>query len=164
MSKISGWNFSQNITSADNCKQKNEDLDTWYVGMNDFARIAGGQNSRSNILSPRAFLEFLAKIFTLGYVDFSKRSNEAGGNMMAHIKSSSYIKNNDGSEIMKFVMNNPEGERADLSKVEIEITLASALIMGFVKDIQSLYLHNLMVRLIVMKGSPLKEKMRVHYT
>ena len=24
MSKISGWNFSQNITSADNCKQKNE--------------------------------------------------------------------------------------------------------------------------------------------
>ncbi|EPR3761441.1 DNA-binding protein, partial [Escherichia coli] len=130
MSKISGWNFSQNITSADNCKQKNEDLDTWYVGMNDFARIAGGQNSRSNILSPRAFLEFLAKIFTLGYVDFSKRSNEAGRNMMAHIKSSSYIKNNDGSEIMKFVMNNPEGERADLSKVEIEITLASAFNNG----------------------------------
>ena len=130
MSKISGWNFSQNITSADNCKQKNEDLDTWYVGMNDFARIAGGQNSRSNILSPRAFLEFLAKIFTLGYVDFSKRSNEAGRNMMAHIKSSSYIKNNDGSEIMKFVMNNPEGERADLSKVEIEVTLASAFNNG----------------------------------
>ncbi|EGI8253726.1 TPA: DNA-binding protein [Escherichia coli] len=130
MSKISGWNFSQNITSADNCKQKNEDLDTWYVGMNDFARIAGGQNSRSNILFPRAFLEFLAKIFTLGYVDFSKRSNEAGRNMMAHIKSSSYIKNNDGSEIMKFVMNNPEGERADLSKVEIEITLASAFNNG----------------------------------
>ncbi|BEB75062.1 DNA-binding protein [Escherichia coli] len=123
-------NFSQNITSADNCKQKNEDLDTWYVGMNDFARIAGGQNSRSNILSPRAFLEFLAKIFTLGYVDFSKRSNEAGRNMMAHIKSSSYIKNNDGSEIMKFVMNNPEGERADLSKVEIEITLASVFNNG----------------------------------
>ena len=130
MSKISGWNFSQNITSADNCKQKNEDLDTWYVGMNDFARIAGGQNSRSNILSPRAFLEFLAKIFTLGYVDFSKRSNEAGRNMMAHIKSSSYIKNNDGSEIMKFVMNNPEGERADLSKVEIEITLSTITTMG----------------------------------
>ncbi|HAN5970933.1 TPA: DNA-binding protein [Escherichia coli] len=130
MSTISGWNFSQNITLADNCKQKNEDLDTWYVGMNDFARIAGGQNSRSNILSPRAFLEFLAKIFTLGYVDFSKRSNEAGRNMMAHIKSSSYIKNNDGSEIMKFVMNNPEGERADLSKVEIEITLASVFNNG----------------------------------
>ena len=98
--------------------------------MNDFARIAGGQNSRSNILSPRAFLEFLAKIFTLGYVDFSKRSNEAGRNMMAHIKSSSYIKNNDGSEIMKFVMNNPEGERADLSKVEIEITLSTTTTMG----------------------------------
>ncbi|WP_097502619.1 DNA-binding protein [Escherichia coli] len=130
MSKISGWNFSQNITSADNCKQKNEDLDTWYVGMNDFARIAGGQNSRSNILSPRAFLEFLVKIFTLGYVDFSKRSNEAGRNMMAHIESSSYIKNNDGSELMKFVMNNPEGERADLSKVEIEITLSTITTMG----------------------------------
>ncbi|HFL4180050.1 TPA: DNA-binding protein [Escherichia coli] len=130
MSKISGWNFSQNITSADNCKQKNEDLDTWYVGMNDFARIAGGQNSRSNILSHRAFLEFLVKIFTLGYVDFSKRSNEAGRNMMAHIESSSYIKNNDGSELMKFVMNNPEGERADLSKVEIEITLSTITTMG----------------------------------
>ncbi len=69
-------------------------------------------------------MEFLAKIFTLGYVDFSKRSNEAGRNMMAHIESSSYIKNNDGSEIMNFVMNNPEGERADSSKVEIEITLS----------------------------------------
>ncbi|ENQ2610271.1 DNA-binding protein [Escherichia coli] len=130
MSKISDLNYSQHITSADNFKPKNEVLNTWYVGMNDFARIAGGQNSRSNILSPRAFLEFLAKIFTLGYVDFSKRSNEAGRNMMAHIKSSSYIKNNDGSEIMKFVMNNPEGERADLSKVEIEITLASAFNNG----------------------------------
>ena len=130
MSKISDLNYSQHITLADNFKQKNEVLDTWYVGMNDFARIAGGQDSRSNILSPRAFLEFLAKIFTLGYVDFSKRSNEAGRNMMAHIESSSYIKNNDGSEIMQFVMNNPEGERADLSKVEIEITLASAFTNG----------------------------------
>ena len=130
MSKISDLNYSQHITLADNFKQKNKALDTWYVGMNDFSRIAGGQNSRSNILSPGAFLEFLAKIFTLGYVDFSKRSNEAGRNMMAHIKSSSYIKNNDGSEIMKFVMNNPEGERADLSKVEIEITLASAFNNG----------------------------------
>ncbi len=130
MSKISDLNYSQHITLADNFKHKNEALDTWYVGMNDFARIAGGQNSRSNILSPRAFLEFLAKIFTLGYVDFSKRSNEAGRNMMAHIESSSYIKNNDGSEIMQFVMNNPEGERADLSKVEIEITLASAFTKG----------------------------------
>ncbi|MBB9063793.1 DNA-binding protein [Escherichia coli] len=126
MSKISDLNYSQHITSADNFKPKNEVLNTWCVGMNDFARIAGGQDSRRNILSPGAFLEFLAKIFTLGYVDFSKRSNEAGRNMMAHIESSSYIKNNDGSEIMQFVMNNPEGERADLSKVEIEITLASA--------------------------------------
>ena len=130
MSKISDLNYSQHITLADNFKQKSEVLNTWRVGMNDFARIAGGQDSRRNILSPRAFLEFLAKIFTLGYVDFSKRSNEAGRNMMAHIESSSYIKNNDGSEIMKFVMNNPEGERADLSKVEIEITLSTFTTMG----------------------------------
>ena len=130
MSKISDLNYSQHITSADNFKPKNEVLNTWCVGMNDFARIAGGQDSRRNILSPGAFLEFLAKIFTLGYVDFSKRSNEVGRNMMAHIESSSYIKNNDGSEIMQFVMNNPEGERADLSKVEIEITLASAFTKG----------------------------------
>lgn len=50
--------------------------------------------------------------------------------MMAHIESSSYIKNNDGSELMKFVMNNLEGERADLSKVEIEITLSTITTMG----------------------------------
>ena len=86
MSKISDLNYSQHITLADNFKQKSEVLNTWRVGMNDFARIAGGQDSRRNILSPGAFLAFLAKIFTLGYVDFSKRSNEAGRNMMAHIK------------------------------------------------------------------------------
>ncbi|KGM72230.1 hypothetical protein [Escherichia coli] len=130
MSKISDLNYSQHITLADNFKQKSEVLNTWRVGMNDFARIAGGQDSRRNILSPRAFLEFLAKIFTLGYVDFSKRSNEAGRNMMAHIDSSSYIKNNDGSEIMNFVMNNPEGERADSSKVIIEISLSTTTTMG----------------------------------
>ena len=130
MSKISGWNFSQHITSADNFKQKSEVINTWRVGMNNFARNAEGQDNTRNILDPKTFLEFLVKIFTLGYVDFSKRSNEAGRNMMAHIESSSYIKNNDGSEIMKFVMNNPEGERADLSKVEIEITLASAFNNG----------------------------------
>lgn len=72
----------------------------------------------------------LAKIFTTGYVDFSKCSNEAGRNMMAHIESSSYIKNNDGSEIMNFVMNNPEGERADSSKVIIEISLSTTTTMG----------------------------------
>ncbi|MCB7549826.1 hypothetical protein LIZ10_10575, partial [Escherichia coli] len=37
MSKISGWNFSQHITSADNFKQKSEVLNTWRVGMNNFA-------------------------------------------------------------------------------------------------------------------------------
>ena len=130
MSKISDLNYSQHITLADNFKQKSEVLNTWRVGMNDFARNAEGQDNTRNILDPKTFLEFLVKIFTLGYVDFSKRSNEAGRNMMAHIESSSYIKNNDGSEIMKFVMNNPEGERADLSKVEIEITLSTITTMG----------------------------------
>ncbi|EHL6036036.1 DNA-binding protein [Escherichia coli] len=130
MSKISDLNYSQHITLADNFKQKNEVLNTWRVGMNNFARNAEGQDNTRNILDPKTFLEFLVKIFTLGYVDFSKRSNEAGRNMMAHIESSSYIKNNDGSEIMKFVMNNPEGERADLSKVEIEITLSIITTMG----------------------------------
>lgn len=129
MSKISDLNYSQHITLADNFKQKNEVLNTWRVGMNNFARNAEGQDNTRNILDPKTFLEFLVKIFTLGYVDFSKRSNEAGRNMMAHIESSSYIKNNDGSEIMKFVMNNPEGERADLSKVEIEITLSTITTM-----------------------------------
>lgn len=130
MSKISDLNYSQHITLADNFKQKSEVLNTWRVGMNNFARNAEGQDNTRNILDPKTFLEFLVKIFTLGYVDFSKRSNEAGRNMMAHIEFSSYIKNNDGSEIMKFVMNNPEGERADLSKVEIEITLSAFTTMG----------------------------------
>ncbi|HDX8262073.1 TPA: DNA-binding protein [Escherichia coli] len=130
MSKISDLNYSQHITLADNFKQKSEVLNTWRVGMNNFARNAEGQVNTRNILDPKTILEFLVKIFTLGYVDFSKRSNEAGRNMMAHIESSSYIKNNDGSEIMKFVMNNPEGERADLSKVEIEITLSAFTTMG----------------------------------
>ncbi|ENM7339126.1 DNA-binding protein [Escherichia coli] len=130
MSKISDLNYSQHITLADNFKQKSEVLNTWRVGMNNFARNAEGQDNTRNILDPKTFLEFLVKIFTLGYVDFSKRSNEAGRNMMAHIESSSYIKNNDDSEIMKFVMNNPEGERADLSKVEIEITLSAFTTMG----------------------------------
>ncbi|GDU94387.1 SopA-central-domain-like hexapeptide repeat protein [Escherichia coli] len=130
MSKISDLNYSQHITLADNFKQKSEVLNTWRVGMNNFSRNAEGQDNTRNILDPKTFLEFLVKIFTLGYVDFSKRSNEAGRNMMAHIESSSYIKNNDGSEIMKFVMNNPEGERADLSKVVIEITLSAFTTMG----------------------------------
>lgn len=130
MSKISYLNYSQHITLADNFKQKSEVLNTWRVGMNNFARIAEGQDNTRNILDPKTFLEFVVKIFTLGYVDFSKRSNEAGRNMMAHIESSSYIKNNDGSEIMQFVMNNPEGERADSPKVIIEISLSTITTMG----------------------------------
>ena len=48
MSKISDLNYSQHITLADNFKQKSEVLNTWRVGMNDFARIAGGQDNRRN--------------------------------------------------------------------------------------------------------------------
>ena len=85
--------------------------------------------------------------------------------MMAHIKSSSYSKDTNGNEKMKFYMNNPVGERADSPKVIIEISLSTITTMGTSSsDIQPLYFHNLMVRLTVMKGSPLKEKMRVHYT
>ena len=39
MSKISDLNYSQHITLADNFKQKSEVLNTWRVGMNNFARI-----------------------------------------------------------------------------------------------------------------------------
>ncbi|MGS7507117.1 hypothetical protein ACVMK2_18565, partial [Escherichia coli] len=78
MSKISGWNFSQHITSADNFKQKSEVLNTWRVGMNNFARNAEGQDNTRNILDPKTFLEFLVKIFTLGYVDFREGANKRG--------------------------------------------------------------------------------------
>ncbi|HFM3284369.1 TPA: hypothetical protein ACG682_001315, partial [Escherichia coli] len=56
MSKISGWNFSQHITSADNFKQKSEVINTWRVGMNNFARNAEGQDNTRNILDPKTFL------------------------------------------------------------------------------------------------------------
>lgn len=75
-------------------------------------------------------MEFLVKIFILGYVDFSKCFNEVGRNMMVYIEFLFYIKNNDGSEIMKFVMNNFEGEWVDLFKVEIEIIFFVFIIMG----------------------------------
>ncbi|HAH9038484.1 TPA: hypothetical protein HIQ62_001989, partial [Escherichia coli] len=68
MSKISDLNYSQHITLADNFKQKSEVLNTWRVGMNNFARIAEGQDNTRNILDSKTFLEFLVKIFTLGYV------------------------------------------------------------------------------------------------
>ncbi len=84
--------------------------------------------------------------------------------MMAHIESSSYIKNNDGSEIMKFVMNNPEGERADLSKVEIEITLSAFTTMGTRQGHTAIIFQQPDGSTNRYEGSPLKEKMRVHYT
>ena len=63
MSKISDLNYSQHITLADNFKQKSEVLNTWRVGMNDFARIAGGQDSRRNILLPEHFWSFGQNIY-----------------------------------------------------------------------------------------------------
>ena len=58
MSKISDLNYSQHITLADNFKQKSEVLNTWRVGMNNIARIAGGEDSRSNILLLEHFRSF----------------------------------------------------------------------------------------------------------
>ncbi|MDA6643705.1 hypothetical protein OSL00_02435, partial [Escherichia coli] len=63
MSKISDLNYSQHITLADNFKQKSEVLNTWRVGMNNFAQIAEGQDNTRNILDSKTFLEFLVKIF-----------------------------------------------------------------------------------------------------
>ncbi len=70
MSKISDLNYSQHITSADNFKPKNEVLNTWCVGMNDFARIAGGQDSRRNILSPGSIFGVFGKNIYPGLCGF----------------------------------------------------------------------------------------------
>lgn len=43
MAKISDLNCYQHMASADNVKPKNEVLNTWCVGMNDFARNAEGR-------------------------------------------------------------------------------------------------------------------------
>lgn len=66
----------------------------------------------------------------MGYVDFSKRFNEAGRNMMVYIKFLFYFKDINGNEKMKFYMNNFVGERADLFKVIIEILFFIIIIMG----------------------------------
>lgn len=70
MSKISDLNYSQHITLADNFKQKSEVLNTWRVGMNDFARIAGGQDNRRNILSPRSIFRVFGKDIYPGLCGF----------------------------------------------------------------------------------------------
>lgn len=58
MSKISDLNYSQHITLADNFKQKSEVLNTWRVGMNDFARIAGGRIAEGIFFLPDHFWSF----------------------------------------------------------------------------------------------------------
>jgi hypothetical protein len=70
MSKISGWNFSQHITSADNFKQKSEVINTWRVGMNNFARNAEGQDNTRNILDPKTFPAFFFFTFTQSDMHF----------------------------------------------------------------------------------------------
>ncbi len=58
MSKISDLNYSQHITLADNFKQKSEVLNTWRVGMNNFARNAGGRITQEISLILRHFWSF----------------------------------------------------------------------------------------------------------
>ncbi|HFT1102720.1 TPA: hypothetical protein ACH267_000165 [Escherichia coli] len=130
MSKISHSDYFHYVASCRNFKPKHDVLNSWCVGINNFSRIAEGQHNKRNILSPKAFLEFLAWIFTLGHVDFSESRNEAGRKMMGNIKSSSYLKKDDGSEIMRFYMNNPEGWEDDIRPVILEVRLTPPSVNG----------------------------------
>ncbi|MFU0988909.1 hypothetical protein ACM2L6_01750 [Escherichia coli] len=130
MSKISHSDYFHYVASCRNFKLKHDVLNSWCVGINNFSRIAEGQHNKRNILSPKAFLEFLAWIFTLGHVDFSESRNEAGRKMMGNIKSSSYLKKDDGSEIMRFYMNNPEGWEDDIRPVILEVRLTPPSVNG----------------------------------
>ncbi|HCQ0833186.1 TPA: hypothetical protein OGU83_000922 [Escherichia coli] len=130
MSKISHSDYFHYVASCRNFKPKHDVLNSWCVGINNFSRIAEGQHNKRNILSPKAFLEFLAWIFTLGHVDFSESRNEAGRKMMGNIKSSSYLKKDDGSEIMRFYMNNPEGWEDDIRPVILEVRLIPPSVNG----------------------------------
>lgn len=58
MSKISDLNYSQHITLADNFKQKSEVLNTWRVGMNNFAVMPGGRITQEISLILRHFWSF----------------------------------------------------------------------------------------------------------
>ncbi len=69
MSKISDLNYSQHITSADNFKPKNEVLNTW-CGDRCVCRIAGGQDSRRNILSPWSIFGVFGKNIYPGLCGF----------------------------------------------------------------------------------------------
>ncbi|EHQ9854594.1 DNA-binding protein [Escherichia coli] len=130
MSKISHSDYFHYVASCRNFKPKHDVLNSWCVGINNFSRIAEGQHNKRNILSPKAFLEFLAWIFTLGHVDFSESRNEAGRKMMGNIKFSSYLKKDDGSEIMRFYMNNPEGWEDDIRPVILEVRLTPPSVNG----------------------------------
>lgn len=65
---------------------------------------------------------------------------------------------------MKFYMNNPEGERADLSKVKIEITLASVSTKGIREGHTVIIFKQSDGSTNRYEGKSLKEKMIVHYT
>ncbi|EFA7654155.1 hypothetical protein CXJ77_003356, partial [Escherichia coli] len=47
-----------------------------------------------------------------------------------NIKSSSYLKKDDGSEIMRFYMNNPEGWEDDIRPVILEVRLTPPSVNG----------------------------------
>lgn len=70
MSKISDLNYSQHITLADNFKQKSEVLNTWRVGMNNFARNAEGQDNTRNILDPKDIFGVFGKNIYPGLCGF----------------------------------------------------------------------------------------------
>ena len=60
--------------------------------------------------------------------------------MMGNIKSSSYLKKDDGSEIMRFYMNNPEGWEDDIRPVILEVRLTPPSVNGARQGRTALYL------------------------
>ena len=107
MRKLSYLHYTQDIALADHFEQESEVVNSWSVRMNNLASNAERQDNARHIVDTKPFLELLLKVFTLSYMDISYRSNKARRDMMAYIESTSYIKNDDGSEILKFVMNYP---------------------------------------------------------
>ncbi|WDB56209.1 hypothetical protein PS044_19240 [Escherichia albertii] len=109
------------ILNADNLLLNKKDLNTLQTGINHLAGIAGGQNNTGNIRSPKAFLEFLVWVFTLGHVNFNEIRHEAGKKMMANVTATNHFKDDNGDEIMQFYTINSEGNGSGLSEVIIEI-------------------------------------------
>ncbi|EQB7290718.1 hypothetical protein FYK26_22505 [Escherichia albertii] len=109
------------ILNADNLLLNKKDLNTLQTGINHLASIAGEQNNTGNIRSPKAFLEFLVWVFTLGHVNFNEIRHEAGKKMMANVTATNHFKDDNGDEIMQFYTINSEVNGSGLSEVIIEI-------------------------------------------